>query len=240
LHTDRHVISGLLVNLCAICGSVRDSHLVSTSVDLEPRRCLLMESAKPSPLKPLSLNSAGPRPLQLCSSPSFASPPPAAPSPSRPSHLKRASTISYSPRSPLISTLQSPVGDHSPSFGTGSIQSHRASLRTARRTSYDPSLALESTLSSPLTSPAITAVRPTEEPLTLAERFASRPSLYHCSSVILLTSSNDLSLCAVQTRRTTTKNRCQGGQLSRPPHPACSAGSRPYGPQSRMEFDSEP
>jgi len=155
-----------------------------------------MESAKPSPLRPLSLNSAGPRPLQLCFSPSPASPSAATP-PSRPSHLKRASTISYSPRSPSTCVPQSPARSRPPFSGANSPQSHRASLRAARRTSYDPSLALDSMLSSPLTSPPITATHREEEPLTLAERYVGRPDFCHYSPVITLTSPDDPSSCAV-------------------------------------------
>jgi len=153
-----------------------------------------MEPAKPSPLRPLSLNSAGPRPLQLCSSPSPASPSVATP-PSRPSHLKRASTVSYSPRSPSTCVPYSPARDRPPSFGTHSTpQSRRASLRVARRTSYDPSFALDPMFSSPLTSPPITAA---EEPLTLVERYVGRPSFCHYSTITMLTSSDDLSLHAI-------------------------------------------
>jgi len=199
LHTDRHVIIELSVNLSAVGMGVCDDHLVSTLVVLvlEPRRCLSMESAKPSPLRPLSLNSAGPRLLQLCSSPSPASPSAAATSPSRPSHLKRASTISYSPRSPSAHVPQSPARNCPPSSGSSFSQSRRASLRAARRTSYDPSLTLESTLSSPLTSPPITAEYPAEEPLTLAERYVGRAGCYYHPPIITHASPDDLSLCAV-------------------------------------------
>jgi len=191
------VIIELSVNLSAVSMGVCDDHLVSTLVVLEPRRCLSMESAKPSPLRPLSLNSAGPRLLQLCSSPSPASPSAAATSPSRPSHLKRASTISYSPRSPSTCVPQSPARNRPPSSGSSFSQSRRASLRAARRTSYDPSLTLESTLSSPLTSPPITAEHPAEEPLTLAERYVGRAGFCYHSPIITHTSPDDLSLCAV-------------------------------------------
>lgn len=166
-------------------------------VVLEPRRCQSMESTKPSSLRPLSLNLAGPRLLQLCSSPSDASPSAAATSPSRPSHLKRASTISYSPRSPSTYVPQSPARNRPPSSGAKIIQSRRTSLQAARRTSYDPSLALDSMPSSPLTSPPITAAHPVEEPLTLAERYAGRPDLCYYSPIITHTSPDDLSPCAV-------------------------------------------
>ena len=138
-----------------------------------------MDSAKSSPLRPLSLNTAGPRLLQLCSSPSPASPSAAAMSPSRPAHLKRASTISYSPRSPSTGVPHSPARDRPPSSGAKFPQSRRASLRIARHTSYDPSLALDPMLSSPLTSPPITAASPAEEPLTLVERYVGRPGFCH-------------------------------------------------------------
>jgi hypothetical protein len=162
-------------------------------VVLEPRRCLSMESAKPSPLRPLSLNSAGPRQLQLCYSPSPASPSAAATSPSRPSHLKRSSTISYSPRSPSTYVPQSPARNRPPSSGATFSQSRRASLRAARRTSYDPSLALDSMLSSPLTSPPITAAYPAEEPLTLVERYVGRPGFCYYSPTVTHSSPDKLS-----------------------------------------------
>ena len=134
-----------------------------------------MEPAKPSPLRPLSLNSAGPRSLQLrfSHSPPWPPSPSAATSPSRPSHLKRASTISYSPRSPSTCAPQSPAGDPPQSYTVNSTPSRRASLRAARRTSYDPSLALDSMLSSSLTSPPVTAAPSLEEPepITLVERY---------------------------------------------------------------------
>lgn len=156
-----------------------------------------MESTKPSSLRPLSLNLAGPRLLQLSSSPSPASPLATATSPSRPSHLKRASTISYSPRSPSTYVPQSPARNRPPSSGANFSQSRRTSLHATRRTSYDPSLALDSVPSSPLTSPPITAAHPVEEPLTLAERYAGRPCLFYYSPIITHTSSDDLLLCGV-------------------------------------------
>ena len=151
-----------------------------------------MESSKSSPLRPLSLNSAGPRLLQLSSSPSPASPSAAAMSPGRPPHLKRASTISYSPRSPSTGVPHSPAGDRPPSSGAKFPQSRRASLRIARNTSYDPSLALDPMLSSPLTSPPITAASPAEEPLTLVERCVGRPGFCHYLPIITLTSPDAL------------------------------------------------
>lgn len=171
-----------------------DGHPGSTLVVLEPRRCLSMESAKPSPLRPLSLNSAGPRSLQLRSNLSPASPL-AATSPSRPSHLKRASTVSYSPRSPSSCVPQSPARDHPSSSGANSTpQSRRASLRAARRTSYDPSLIPDPILSSSLTSPPITAAHPAEEPLTLVERYVGRSDFYHYPSIPIPIPSDGLSL----------------------------------------------
>ena len=174
-------------------------HLVSTLVALEPRRCLSMESAKSSPLRPLSLNlnSTGPRLLQLCTSPSAASPSTAATSPSRPAHLKRSSTISYSPRSRSTCVPHSPARDRPPSSGANFPQSRRASLRVARKTSYDPSLALDPMLSSPLTSPPITAAYPAEEPLTLVERYVGHPGFCHDSLIITLTSTDVLPLYPV-------------------------------------------